>query len=266
MDNTIIWPQYVKAGEIVYPPGGRLGPRIQPTIELVMIHAGSMMVCIDQQVHIAEADSISILFPGHEEQFVFSKTNKTRHSYIHIALPDIPQELNERLHRLPRKIPLSTEMKRLTKEMLSLRRSPLSTTEDMLKTTGIQMLWRYIGEAENLCGDPRGAPPQSIVECAQRYVESNLRSELCLDSIAEAVAVSPAHLIRVFRKQSNKTPIAYLWERRTALGIELLEQSGLSVSIISERCGFKTRNHFSRRIRQATGLSPMQVRRKAWRR
>jgi AraC family transcriptional regulator of arabinose operon len=231
-----------------------------------MIHAGSMMVWIDQQVHYAGLDSISILFPGHEELFVFSKTNKTRHSYIHIALPDITQEFSDRLHRLPRKIPLSTEMNRLTKDMLTLRRSPLSTTEDMLKTTGIQMLWRYIGEAENLCGDPKGTPPQSIVECAQRYVESNLRNELCLDSIAEAVAVSPAHLIRVFRIQSNKTPVAYLWERRTALGIELLEQSGLSVSIISERCGFKTRNHFSRRIRQATGLSPIQVRKKAWKR
>jgi AraC family transcriptional regulator of arabinose operon len=131
---------------------------------------------------------------------------------------------------------------------------------------GVQMLWRYIGEAENLCNDPKGAPPQSIVDCAQRYVESNLRNEVNLESIAQAVAVSPAHLIRMFKRQSNITPMAFLWERRTALGIELLEQSGLPVSIISERCGFKTRNHFSRRIRQTTGLSPMQVRKKAWKR
>lgn len=266
MDNRILWPQYVKVGEISYPPGGTLGPRIQPTIELVMIHAGSMTVWIDQEAHYAEMDTISIFFPGHEERFIFSQSSVTRHSYIHLAIPDIPLELNERLHRLPKKIKLSTEMNHLTEGLVRLRRSPLSTNADMLKAGGIQMLWRYIGEAENLCEDPRKEPPQSIVECAQLFIEAHLRNHLNLNLIAEAVAVSPPHLIRVFNQQLNTTPIAYLWERRTALGIELLEQSGLSVNSISERCGFKTRNHFTRRIKQVAGLSPVQVRKKAWKR
>jgi transcriptional regulator GlxA family with amidase domain len=52
------------------------------------------------------------------------------------------------------------------------------------------------------------------------------------------------------------TPRAYVWQRRTTAAIEMLKQSGLSVQLITERCGFESRYHFSRRIKAATHLSP----------
>src|ERR687887_338603 len=37
----------VSAGEVVYPPGGRLGPRWQRDVQLVLVHEGSARVAID---------------------------------------------------------------------------------------------------------------------------------------------------------------------------------------------------------------------------
>lgn len=38
-------------GNIVYPPGGRYGPRLQADIQLVLLHTGSMEVRIDGITH-----------------------------------------------------------------------------------------------------------------------------------------------------------------------------------------------------------------------
>ncbi len=38
----------------------------------------------------------------------------------------------------------------------------------------------------------------------------------------------------------------------------------VSVGEIAKRSGFQTSYHFSRRVRQATGLSPLEVRQQAW--
>ena len=58
--------------------------------------------------------------------------------------------------------------------------------------------------------------------------------------------------------------MAHLWERRTALGADLLTHTGLPLKAVAERCGFRTTHHFSRRVRQATGLPPGALRRERW--
>jgi AraC family transcriptional regulator of arabinose operon len=258
------WPEYVKAGSVNYPPGGTLGPRIQPTIEFVMLHDGDMTVYLDGNPHFASSKTITILFPGHTEHFVFSKETNTNHSYVHIAFPLLPQSFNERLHRLPRSIPISRRMASFSSELMTLSSSSLLTRDVMLKLQAVTIFWLFVGEAE-LLGINNSSPPQkNIVETACRYMIANLSEDISLDTIAEAASVCPEYLIRVFNNKINTTPISYLWERRVSLGIDLLEHSGLSISLIAERCGFKTRNHFSRKIFETTGHSPKEVRQKAW--
>lgn len=126
------------------------------------------------------------------------------------------------------------------------------------------MFWLFVGEAELLCINNSSPPQKNIVETACRYMIGNLSEEITLDTIAEATSVCPEYLIRVFNNQINMTPFSYLWKRRVSLGIDLLEHSGLSISLIADRCGFKTRNHFSRKIFETTGHSPKEVRQKAW--
>ncbi|MBZ0299589.1 MAG: AraC family transcriptional regulator [Anaerolineae bacterium] len=257
-----LWPEHVTVGDVVYPPGGVLGPRIQYSIELVMVHNGEMTVWIDGQCRYAPAGSVSILFPGHEERFAFSTQMDTYHSFVHLWLPDLPDEIERRLLRLPWPLPLSSAMHDLTRSALHLRRSSLSTADGLLRTLGLHMLWRYLGEGERLlAGEESGHP---AVERARQFIQAHLSESLALADIAQAAAISPPHLIRLFRAEFDRTPIAYLWEQRVRQGIELLENTGLPVGLIAEQCGFQTSYHFSRRVRQATDLSPVEVRRRAW--
>jgi AraC family transcriptional regulator of arabinose operon len=148
-------------------------------------------------------------------------------------------------------------------EALLLRNSPLSTAATLRKALAVQMIWRYIGEGELLMAGTT-VPLDTTIEQARQFISAHLSEPVTLSMIAEAAAVSPPHLVRLFRSQLHTTPMAYLWDRRVAMGIELLRQTGLSVGEIAQRCGFLTSHHFSRRVRLATGLTPLEVRQQAW--
>ncbi len=263
VDHECFWPEEVNAGEVTYPPGGTFGPRLQRNLQLIMLYSGHMTIWIDDVPHMASADSVLVLFPGHKERFTFAEECETWHSWLHIFIPQLSQTLLARLARLPWPLQLSSTMADLAHEALALRNTPLSTAPILLKTLAVQMIWRYIGEGE-LQMNGTSTPADPAVETARHFIHAHLREPLTLDMIAMAAAVSPPHLIRLFRQQLNTTPMAYLWERRVAQGIDLLRQTGLSVGEIAIRCGFQTSYHFSRRVRQAMGLSPIEVRQQSW--
>jgi transcriptional regulator GlxA family with amidase domain len=70
--------------------------------------------------------------------------------------------------------------------------------------------------------------------------------------------------VRRFRAELGVTPMAYLWQRRVAAGIDLLTHTGLPVSDIADRVGFKSVYHFSRRVAAREGRPPTAIRRERW--
>lgn len=264
IDDAVFWPEAIHFGDVVYPPGGGLGPRIQPSIELVLVHSGEMTVWIDGVRHDAPAMTVVLLFPGHEERFAFATQSETYHSFVHITLEHLPPTVDAYLRALPWLLPLSTAMTDLMTRGLSLRGSSLSTAQPLMKALAAQMLWRYIGESERLLAGEGTSQLHPAVEQVRKYIQSHLNEMLTLDELAAIGAVSPSHLIRLFQAELNTTPIAYLWDQRVSQGVDMLENTGLPVGIIAERCGFQTSYHFSRRVRLATGHAPLSLRRRAW--
>ena len=249
-------------GDIVYPPGSTYGPVIQPTIELALVHSGSMSFWVDGTRCEAPAGSASLLLPGHRHRFAFSPGAETHHSWLHLWATDgYPPALLERLGRLPRTIRLSSTLTREMHELLELGASRLPSRSEIEVLLTLRMIYQYAGEAELAQG--RGTTYAGPVERALQHIDAQLGTPLDLDALAAAAAVSKSHLIRLFREQLATTPARYLWDRRLQRGVELLEETGLSVSEIARRCGFRTSHHFSRRIREATGLAPTALWRRA---
>jgi AraC-like DNA-binding protein len=248
----------VSAGEVVYPPGGRLGPRWQHDIELVLVHSGSARITVDDDAPLVlHPGTVALLLPGHRESFEFDPREETHHSWVQLGIADgVPAPLA----RAPRTLPASAELTGLVREAVSAARARLSTADELVASLAAAALWRYAGEAEAGAAGPAGT-----VEVARRYLDLHAGDEgLTLERVAAAAHVTPAHLVRRFRAELGITPIAYLWRRRVATGVDLLANTGLPVGEIARRAGFRSVYHFSRRVKAATGLAPTELRRRGW--
>ncbi len=263
--EAYFWPQRAVVGEIIYPPGSTFGPRRQPNLQLVLVHSGHLDVEIDGKVYSALANSVFVLYPGHTEHFTFAQECETWHTWLHAEEPEMNETFLARLQRLEWSLPLSPAMHQFMRDALVMQSSRFPVSAEMLRAQALQMFWRYIGEGEERLA-PQTQHTSLVVEQAKQFIDEHLAHPLTLENIASSVAISPAHLIRLFQAQQQTTPIAYLWQRRVARGIELLEQTGLTVGIIALRCGFQSRFHFSRRVREAVGYSPVEIRKRLWRR
>jgi AraC-like DNA-binding protein len=255
-------PAQVSVGEVVYPPGGRLGPRWQRDVQLVVVHEGSARITVDDAPRaVQRAGATALLLPGHRERFAFADDGPTRHAWVQARLADPSAELMDRLAALPASIPTSTALGELVREAVAVAHTPLSTAAALLRALVSAALWRYVGEAE-----ARDPGTSDAVARARAHLHANVADpDVDLDRVAGAAHVSPAHLVRRFRAELGVTPMAYLWRRRVAIGIDLLTHTGLPVGDVAPRSGFKSVYHFSRRVKEETGACPTAVRRAGWR-
>jgi AraC-like DNA-binding protein len=255
-----LFPTRVSVGTVTYPPGGTLGPRRQRDVQLVLVHAGSARVTVDGRERRLAVGEVGLLLPGHRERFAFDPGVATRHSWVQVNVPDLGPPLRARLEHLPPVLPLTPALDAIAREAVATATSALPNAQALLAHLAAAAIWRYVAEAERR--RPERARP---VDDARRFVHANLHDPaLTLSAIAAAAHVTPAHLVRSFRAEHGITPMAYLWNRRVALGVDLLANTGLPIATVAARCGFATPHHFSRRIRQATGRPPGALRRERW--
>ena len=133
--------------------------------------------------------------------------------------------------------------------------------QGMLRVLGIALLEEYIRMAKEGLEEENRESPHAR---GRRYLEDHFGEDECLKGAARAAGITPQHLIRLFRQHYQVTPGRHLWQTRVERGAGLLAATGLTVSEIADRCGFKNPFHFSRLLRKMQGLSPRQLRQRAW--
>ncbi|OWY67137.1 AraC family transcriptional regulator [cyanobacterium TDX16] len=94
------------------------------------------------------------------------------------------------------------------------------------------------------------------------FIEARYCDSISLREVAEAVGRSPAYLTDLVRRETGKTVLSWIVERRMAEARCLLLETGQSVEQISEAVGYFDRRHFSRLFLRFHGLTPQAWRRK----
>lgn len=89
--------------------------------------------------------------------------------------------------------------------LLELRTSPLPTAQEMIKTVSVELLWRFVGEAEQFSLNNQKRLRSGLMERAKEYVFVHLHEELTLTHLTRSASLSSAHLTRLFHSQVGQT-------------------------------------------------------------
>lgn len=93
------------------------------------------------------------------------------------------------------------------------------------------------------------------------YINKNLFREITIDEICREVHISKYHFCRRFKKSMGMTVMDYVLKTRIIHAKEMLEKENISVSEVSERCGFSGVSYFCRVFKDSVGMSPLKYRR-----
>jgi AraC family transcriptional regulator len=101
---------------------------------------------------------------------------------------------------------------------------------------------------------------RDTVNAACQLLGLHLGDRLQLDDVAEAVNVSPFHLIRLFREVTGTTPHSYREQLRLRTACALLAEPDARLTDIAQRTGFFSHSHLTTRFTRSFGMSPSTAR------
>ena len=99
-----------------------------------------------------------------------------------------------------------------------------------------------------------------IVEQACEYLNVHFADSIPLERLATAVGVSPAHLCRVFKKQTGLAIRHYLRRLRLAAALDDLAREDHSLARVAVENGFYSHSHLTSAFAEVLGSTPSEVR------
>ena len=249
-------------GDVVYNAGGRLGPREQENLQLVYLYTGEANIWVDGHLRHLGPCEVTLLLPGHREEFRFSTTSPTHHGWCEAGTPKLEDSVRLLYERLPVALPFSKRMMNLAELGLPLRDDSHPNVRPLHDALAQAMFFEFFRLAGLL--DTPSSPLPEPLRRARVHIEQRYAQPCDLALLGEVAGITPAHLIRLFRQHLATTPIEFLWRTRVEAARQLLAQSGLSIAEIAYRTGFQSPYHFSRLFRKHLRQPPREYRRAAW--
>ncbi len=122
------------------------------------------------------------------------------------------------------------------------------------------LLFEILTEVRREYFAPSDRRSEGTAEAIRSYLDSNLYNDISLDLLTEEFGISKMHVIRLFKKEFDTTPMQYVMDRRISLAKSLLSGTVMPVKEIADLLRYANSQHFSNAFRTAVGVSPNQYR------
>ncbi len=96
-----------------------------------------------------------------------------------------------------------------------------------------------------------------------RYLRGHFSENITLETLGALTGYSGLHLMRLFNRETGRSPHKWLTAIRLLEARKLLEETDLKLEEVASRCGFGSVSHFKQLFRQASGCTPGQYRKNA---
>jgi AraC family transcriptional regulator of arabinose operon len=244
-------------GDVIYAAGGTHGPRVQVAHQLVLVLTGEARVRVDGAEIVVPARHAGLFQPGRREEFRFSVKGPTHHAWCSVRPGLVSGSLRDACARAPAVQRLSRRLEMLVELGLSVPRHAGGISDPLIEALGLAALQEYVFFGR--MGRDAAPEPDALWRALEWTAQLGDRPA-DVATMARASGVSASQLTKLFRVHLDTTPMRHVWKTRTERGVQLLQETGLSIAEAAYRCGFQTPFHFSRCVRLHFGAAPREVR------
>lgn len=124
------------------------------------------------------------------------------------------------------------------------------------RVIGLKGYTRQIKEAEKI------AHPFKDLQPVIEYIRQNIHRVVEVEKLVAISQLSESQFRRKFKQVFRLSPIKLILKLRIMKACGLLRSSALTISEISDLCGFENQNYFSRYFRQQMGGAPREYRKR----
>lgn len=135
---------------------------------------------------------------------------------------------------------------------------------DLSLTVSRQMLLQEYTQAGNVEGESifDGSHHFSLrVQRALSLIDAGTEQSLNVSELAAQVGLSRRQLLRLFRRETGKTPAKILMHRRLERAHSLILHSHLPLAVVSSAVGFSSQSHLTSSYKKHYGTTPAEHRR-----
>lgn len=194
--------------------------------------------------------SVSVIAPGARMHYEYH--GPSEHVYAHLRIAQAPARQRIRLFD-----PLTGDggyVRRCWEAALVAQ----PTAPRRTVAAAWDLLWRLAGRTGVNPGGESDHHP--AVAAALQHIGSHLDRPLSIADLATAAGVSHNHLTRLFRREFDCTPVAFVRRQRLAQAAHLLRNSTLPVKRIARMVGVPDLQAFNKACRRELGASPSAIR------
>jgi len=248
-------------GKVVYPPGGRVEPRIQKDYQLIVLNSGALRVTVEDFTHELTPGDAIMQLPGLREYYRFSEESKSEHTWCQVA----PGHLSEHEKRLlnesagMRKTP--TAVRLLIEEGLAVRGSDESYLHDAMLNLARACLLRFAAHTRMLDRNIKATPLHPALDRALEIATLRFAELRSAEDLARRVGISVTQLRSLCRQARRESPTDLIWRLKAERATQMIRSTGLTLGEIADSCGYANPFHLSRSVKRYTGDSPRRLRR-----
>lgn len=242
--------------------------------ELVIIISGTASHQINEEIYTINAGDVCVL--GHDVVHGFHQTKDLKLFNVMYDASQISLNTAElkQMHGFQALFALDKlyAKENIYKSRMKLTKNQLMAIEELLEqmskeylngTLGFRtmllshfsnlvvMLCRFFEQGSNMADMRINRVADAVV-----FIEKNFTSALSIPQLSKMAHMSERHFNRVFSEAFAATPMEYIISLRLSHACNLLQKTDMSVTEVSQNCGFSDSNYFSKSFKKKYGVSP----------
>lgn len=233
-------------------------------LEIIYLVRGSITLKADKKTFDVSGGDIVIFNPFEvHESIVLSEENEY---FVFVIPPDFIQSWqNGKNYKFRNVISGNNECKKAIIKAAEASERQCREQQLLLNAEIFRFLYLAASEYAEISENETEFPSKKkhIVEDVKNRIEYCYSEPINIELLANAFFISVSHLQHLFKSQTGMTIVDYVNKTRIENSCELLKNTDLHISAISEKVGIFDYNYFSRMFKKYNGMTPTQYRQKS---